>query len=196
MFTQLKNILRVHATNSFCYGTKNCEIYCGIKTDYWSFGTVTTLDCSIGYVTNCKFDIVNLKSKEKSGILNLINMTFFFSYAWNFSLCLFWCFYKKCCIIQVVNIPFIVTVFTGWAEPKQPCQQPGSSAVSGKQERVWEARVGHCGTELAWLLTLLTVHIRTIVCLANKRKTTLQRIKYNTSCFESFSTYSVELSVL
>lgn len=80
-------------------------------------------------------------------------------------------------LFRLLTCLSFATVFTGWAEPKQPCQQPGSSAVSGKQERVWETCVGHCGTELARLLTLLTVPIRTIVRLSQCEENHLAKHK-------------------
>lgn len=45
-------------------------------------------------------------------------------------------------------------VTIGRAQPQQPCQQPGSTALSGKQAGVWEEGVRHRGAELGGHLNL------------------------------------------
>lgn len=74
----------------------------------------------------------------------------------------------------VFNLNFN-TVFTGWAKPKQSCQQPSSPALPGKQTGVREKGFCYCWTELAWLLTPVVVGSMNSVQPRNK-KTLIKKI--------------------
>lgn len=51
---------------------------------------------------------------------------------------------------------FFFTVVAGWAKPQQPGKQSGCTALSGKQEGVWEEGDGHRGAELGGRLSFST----------------------------------------
>lgn len=56
---------------------------------------------------------------------------------------------------MAIFIPFLCfpAVVAGWAESQQPSQQSGCTALSGKQEGVWEEGDGHRGAELGGRLS-------------------------------------------
>lgn len=64
----------------------------------------------------------------------------------------------------------LLAVIAGWAKPQQSCQQPGCTALSGKQEGVWEESDSHRGAELGGRLSfphspLFTIHHPLIMSL-------------------------------
>lgn len=56
------------------------------------------------------------------------------------------------CIRHCVCLCGVVAVATGRAEPQQPGQQSGRTALPGEQEGVREEGYGHCGAELGGCL--------------------------------------------